>query len=160
MAAHTVAEVQTALNNLGFGPITVDGAAGPETDAAVTKFQTAKFGSGASVTGSLDDTTLSALFPSRTFESKPRTIQATIADYALNFVKSKTVYAAGALVALAVTWINTRFGFKVPPDVQNTVTALLISGFGLLIGVLQTAFNSPHMTTKQPAVVQKPGEFK
>ncbi len=156
MAAHTIAEVQTRLKQLGFDPGPIDGTAGAMTDAAVAKFQTSK---GITSTGTMDPLTLNALFPS-SISDTPKTIQATIADYVLNFVKSKTVYAAGALVALAVTWINTRFGFNVPPEVQNTVTALLIAGFGALIGILQTFFNSPHMTTKQPAVVQQPSETK
>jgi len=156
MADHTIAEVQTALNKAGFGPITVDGAQGPQTDGAVAKFQTSK---GIPATGALDPLTLNALFPGPV-TSKPKTIQGTIADYVLNFIKSKTVYAAGAMVAIVVGWVSTKFGVNVPPDVQQTVTALLVSLFGVLIGILQTFFNSPHMTTKQPAVVQKPSEFK
>ncbi len=60
MAAHTIAEVQTALNRGGFGPIDVDGVAGAQTDGAVSKFQTAR---GLTATGTLDPETLAALFP-------------------------------------------------------------------------------------------------
>ncbi len=157
MAAHTIAEVQTALNRGGFGPIDVDGVAGAQTDGAVSKFQTAR---GLTATGTLDPETLAALFPGAAVSTSPKTIQGTITDYLLNFIKSKTVYAAGALVAAIALWVNTKFGLNIPADVQNTVTQLIVYGAVALIGILQTFWNSPHMTTKQPAVVQIPSETK
>ena len=154
-SSHTNIEVQEALAALGLYDGEIDGAIGTKSSAAIAKFQESK---GLQVNGIPDPATLKALFPGPA-STGPRTIQATITDYALNFLKSKTVWAAGALVAVLVGWVQTKFGFNVPPDVQATITTLIVSGFGLLIGVLQTAFNSPHMTTKQPAVVQKPAEF-
>lgn len=155
MAAHTIAEVQDKLSNLGFYNGDIDGLGGPLTAEAVAKFQEMKQ---LTVTGKLDPTTLQYLFPG--VPEGPKTIKATIADYALNFAKSKTVWAAGALVAFLVTWVQTKFGLDVSPEVQNLVTQGIVYAFGALIAVLQTAFNSPHMTTKQPGVVQKPAEFK
>lgn len=156
MASHTILEVQTKLNSLGYNPGPLDGSAGTLTDGAVVKFQADK---GLPATGTLDPVTLNALFPSA-ISNTPKTIQATIADYVLNFVKSKTVYAAGALVAAIALWVNTKFGLTLPQGVQDTVTQLLVYGAMALVGVFQTFFNSPHMTTKQPAVVQQPSETK
>jgi len=53
-----VKKVQTALNGLGLGPLTVDGMHGPMTGAAIKKFQAQK---GLSATGTIDDATLTAL---------------------------------------------------------------------------------------------------
>jgi hypothetical protein len=53
-----VKAVQTKLNNLGFGPIAVDGKAGPLTAKALEKFQKQK---GLMMTGILDTSTLKGL---------------------------------------------------------------------------------------------------
>lgn len=155
MASHTIAEVQTALNKAGFGPVAVDGAAGPQTDAAVAKFQTDK---GLTATGTLDPTTLNVLFPGPV--TTPKTIQGTITDYILNLVKSKSAWAAAAGAAAIVAWINTRFGLNLGQDVQNLITGILAAVLAVVVGFFQTFMNSPHMTTKQPAVVQQPAETK
>jgi len=54
----TTCEVQAALNRLGFGPLVVDGAAGPKTKTAVAAFQQA---SGIAADGVLTDVTRAAL---------------------------------------------------------------------------------------------------
>ncbi len=153
--AHTIAEVQTVLNAQGYGPIAVDGAAGPQTDAAVSKYQAAK---GITVTGTLDDRTLSALFPISTMNDpgKPRTIQATFQDYILNLVKSKSTWLSLASATTIVAFLNTHFGLNLGPTETNAIAAIMAFGFTALIGVAQTFMNSPHMTNKQPAVVQQP----
>ncbi len=162
--AHTIKEVQQRLMKLGYdvGPSRDDGIAGTDTDKAVAKFQSDMKAKGLRLeaTGALDPDTLDALFPGAPITDKPKTIQATAFDFFLNFIKSKTVYAAGALVVLIAGWVNTRFGINVPPEVQNTVTQLLVYAGAALIGILQTWFSSPHVSTKQPAVVQQPAETK
>lgn len=154
--AHTIPEVQQRLKDLGFDPGPIDGAAGTMTDAAVAKFQTSK---GLPSTGTLDSNTLNALFPGPV-TSSPKTIQGTITDYILNLVKSKSAWAAAAGAAAIVAWINTRFGLNLGPDVQNLITGILAAILAVAVGFFQTFMNSPHMTTKQPAVVMQPAETK
>lgn len=155
MSTHTTTEVQQALKTLGFDPGQIDGAIGPKSSAAIAKFQESK---GLKVNGIPDPMTLRALFPTQA-DIGPRTIQATAADWFLNFAKSKSVWAAGALVALVVSWLSTRFGLDVPADVQSLVTSLLVIAFAGAIGVIQTWFNNPHVVNRQPPVVQKPAEL-
>lgn len=154
--AKTVEEIQAKLKAAGLYLGDVDGLAGKVTSAAVVAFQKTR---GLPETGVVDPNTLSALFPGA-LPSGPTTIKGKLADYALNLVKSKTVWAATALVGLLVAWVQTKFGLTVSPEMQTTVTTLISTGLLALVGVLQTAFNSPHMTTKQPAVVQQPAEHK
>ncbi len=154
--AKTVEEIQTKLKQLGLYAGEVDGLAGKVTSEAVVAFQKER---GLPETSKVDPDTLKALFPSIDITG-PTTIKGKLTDYLLNLVKSKTVWAATVLVGVLVTWVQTKFGFSVSPDVQATVTTLLSTGLLALIGVLQSAFNSPHMTTKQPAVVQQPAEHK
>ena len=87
-------------------------------------------------------------------------IGATVADYFLNFITSKIAWAAAAMVAVAVAWINTRFGYNVPPEVQNTVTALIVSGFGALIMLLRTFANAPKVVSKMPETITAKGAMK
>lgn len=155
MAAHSISDVQDKLTNLGFYNGDIDGLGGPLTAEAVGKFQEMKQ---LPVTGKLDPTTLQYLFPG--IPEGPKTIKATIADYVLNLVKGKTAWAAAALTALIVGWVQTKFGFSVPAELKDAITTILSLAGGGLILLLQAAFNSPHMTTKQPGVVQKPAEFK
>lgn len=155
---HTNEEAQTALNKAGFGPIDVDGAAGPQTAEAVTKFQTAK---GLTITGQLDDDTLTKLFPPRTSleASGPRGIQATIQDWILNAVTSKINGVAAALAAAVLLWINTKFGLTVSPEIETWVTGGLVMVGTALIGLLRTFFNNPRVTKAKPAVILNPGTF-
>ena len=85
MASHTNAEVQQALKDLGYDPGEIDGAFGPKSSAALAKFQEDKK---LTVNGIPDDKTLKALFPSKA-NVGPRTIQATIADYALTSSRAR-----------------------------------------------------------------------
>lgn len=166
MTAHTVKEAQHALNMaMKLTPTTVppaiaeDGVVGKEETAPmIVKFQLAQEPP-LPATGAFDERTLDALFPNSP-TTAPKTIQATIEDYVINFIQSKIVWAAGVLVALAVTWINTRFGFNVPTDIQNEVTGLLVGGFGALIMWLRTFADAPHVTNVQPAVVKQPSITK
>lgn len=87
-------------------------------------------------------------------------IGASLADYFLNFITSKINWAAMALVGLAVTWINTRFGIQVPAEVQNTVTGLLVTAGGALIVLLRTFFNAPKVVTKMPDTITTAGAAK
>ena len=75
----------------------------------------------------------------------PNIVQATIIDYLLNMATSKINWAAAALVAVVVGWLNTKYGFNVPQDVQNYVTGLLVAGGGALIVILRTFFNKPKV---------------
>ncbi len=153
--AVTVLDVQTKLRELNLYSGDLDGLAGPKTAAAVVAFQESK---GLTPTGKLDPKSLGLLFPKA--PEKPRGIQATITDWVLNYAQSKIVWAAGLLVAAAVTWINTRFGFQVPPELENWVTTGLVSLFALIIAVLRgQGKDTPRVTSVQPAVVQKPTEF-
>jgi len=58
-------------------------------------------------------------------------------------------------VALAVSWINTRFGFNVPPDVQNWVTGLLVTGGAAVIMLLRTFFNAPKVMSGGTVVTKQ-----
>lgn len=150
---HTTKEAQEALNRAGVGPIDPDGNAGPQTAEAVTKYQTKN---GLAVTGLLDEPTLAKLFPA---SSGPKGIQATIQDWIINAVTSKINGVALALVAVVVAWIQTKFGFNVPQDIQNNVTMLLVAAFAAAIGYLRTFLNTPHVSAAKPAVILNPGEF-
>ncbi len=152
----TVLQVQTKLKELGYYEGDLDNKGGTLTAAAVVEFQKANKIEPA--TGKLDPATLEALFPHKV--EPPKTIQATFQDWILNGITSKTNWAAGAMVAAVVVWVNSRFGIQVPPDVEKAVTVLLVAVFGALIGVLRTRFDSPHVADRTPAVIQKPAEFK
>ena len=80
---------------------------------------------------------------------------ATITDYFINFITSKINWAAGVTVGLIVTWISTRFGLTIPTAVADTVTGWIAAGGFALVGILRTFFNSPHVASKQPAIVKK-----
>lgn len=155
--AKTVEEIQIRLKQMGFYAGETDGLAGKITSEAVVAFQASK---NLAQSGKVDPNTLVALFPGVVQTYSPATIRGKLVDYMLNLVKSKTVWAATVLVATLVGWVNGQFGIEVPPDVQTTVTTLISTGLLALVGVLQSAFNSPHMTTKQPAVVNQPAEHK
>lgn len=159
--AKTVAEIQEFLMKKGLYAGELDGLAGVRTSEAVVAFQKSR---GITATGKVDIKTLSAMFPTTITYADgaaiTSTIKATIADYAINFFKSKSQWAATAAVAFVATWINTQFGIDVSPEVKDAVTVLAVSGFSGLIWVFQTFFNNPHMTTRQPGVVQKPAEHK
>lgn len=157
MASHTVADVQAALQSLGFSPGDIDGEGGPKTAAAVAKFQETR---GLTVNGKLDPATLGKLFPSSLGEpAAPRTIQATMMDWALNFAQSKIVWAAGLLLAAVVAWVNTKFGISVSPDIQNAVTSLIVAAGAGLIAILRGwSIDTPRVASTTPLVIQKPGE--
>jgi peptidoglycan hydrolase-like protein with peptidoglycan-binding domain len=154
-ATHTNKDVQEALAALKYDVGDIDGAIGAKSSAAIAKFQEDK---GLTVNGIPDNATLKALFPS-SIETGPRTIQATAMDWILNLVKSKSAWAAAAGAAAIVAFVNTRFGIQLPPDIVNLITTVLALAIAALVGLFQTFYNTPHMTTKQPAVVQKPAEF-
>jgi peptidoglycan hydrolase-like protein with peptidoglycan-binding domain len=153
--AVTNLEVQTELKRLGHYSGDLDGLAGPETAKAVVAFQESK---GLPATGKLDPKSLAALFPGPVAE-RPKTIKGMFSDYVLNLVKSKANWAAAAMVATLVAFLNTKFGFQIDAQTQAAMIVVIAGAFASLIGVLQTFFNSPHMTLKQPSVVMKPAEF-
>jgi peptidoglycan hydrolase-like protein with peptidoglycan-binding domain len=154
--SHTTIEIQEALKALKLYKGDIDGAIGPVSSEAIGKFQEAK---NLPVTGIPDPETLKLLFPGPA-STGPRSIQVTMQDWMLNLVLSKTNWAAAAMVGVLVTFLNTKFGLNIDAKAQTALTVLIASGFATLIGVLQTRFNSPHVTTKQPAVVAKPAEFQ
>ncbi len=154
MADITNLDIQTVLKEKGLYTGDLDGLAGPKTAAAVVEFQKSK---GLPETGKVDPKTLAALFPKA--ETKPRTIVASLQDYVLNYAQSKIVWVAGVLVAAAVTWINTKFGIQVPPDLENWITGGIVTVGGLIIAVLRgQGRDTPRVTSVQPAVVRKPEE--
>ncbi len=59
-----------------------------------------------------------------------------------------------------VAYINTKFGFNVPQDVQNWVIGLIVTGGGALIMVLRTFFNAPKVVTKAPETITTAGAAK
>lgn len=151
--ARTVAEAQQALKNRGFDPGLIDGAAGENTAAAVVAFQKS---SGLKETGKLDPETLAILFPS----ARPNTIQATVMDYVLNYAQSKIVWAAGVLVVAVVGWVQTQFGFDVPPGVSEWVTSgLVLAGGGAIAIIRGWGKDTPRIASVTPAVIQKPQEY-
>jgi peptidoglycan hydrolase-like protein with peptidoglycan-binding domain len=152
----TNADVQEKLKSLGLYDGEVDGLAGPVTAAAVVAFQKSK---GLTETGKLDNPTLAAMFPS-TVANRPTGIQATILDWVLNYAQSKIVWAAGALALVAIGWVQTKFGINLPPDVENTITSLLVAGGTALIAILRGwGKDTPRVTAKSPAVIQQPARF-
>lgn len=151
--ARTVAEAQQALKNRGFDPGLIDGAAGENTAAAVVAFQKSR---GLKETGKLDPETLAELFPA----AQPRTIQATLMDYVLNYAQSKIVLIAGALVVSVVGWVNTQFGLSVPAEVSDWVTTgLVLAGGGAIAIIRGWGKDTPRVASVTPAVIQKPQEY-
>lgn len=155
--AKTVEEIQAKLKQLGHYAGEVDGLAGKVTSEAVVAFQKAK---GLPETGKVDPDTLAAMFPGTVVGYSSTTIKAKLIDYAVNFAQSKINGAAAALVAMLATWVYTKFGVQVDESTSNAVTVIIASAGGGLIWVLRTFFNSPRVSTKQPAVVQQPAEHK
>jgi peptidoglycan hydrolase-like protein with peptidoglycan-binding domain len=155
----TIKDVQLFLNRTDAAKLVADGEKGPATTAAVVAWQTSHGIDPA--TGNLDPITLAKMFPVMEREaSKPLTIQATIQDWVLNWAQSRIVWAAGALVALTLGWINTRFGITLPPDVEKLVTGLLVTAGGALIAFLRgMAKDTERVASKMPAVIQKPAEY-
>lgn len=154
--AVTVLDAQTELKQLGFYKGNLDGLSGPETAKAVVAFQESK---GLPTTGKLDPKSLSTLFPGSA-AGKPKTITATLQDWVLNYAQSKIVWVAGTLAVAVLTWINTRFGIAVPPDVEKMVTGGLVTALTLVIAVLRgQGKDTPRVSSVSPAVVQRPAEF-
>lgn len=154
--AHTIKEVQTALKAIGFDPGDIDGEGGPKTAAAVAAFQKAK---NLPETGRLDPATLSKLFPAIREPVGSRTIQATVMDWVLNYAQSRIVWVAGVLLAAVIAWLNTRFGITVSPEIENAVTALIVTAGTAIIAVLRGwGKDTPRVSTTTPVVIQKPGE--
>lgn len=154
---HTVTECQRQLIALGYlAAGEDDGRFGEKSLAAYNRFRASK-GLGPVVNTSMAELN-AVLFPSPIPIKAPKGLnimQATVLDYALNFLTSKIGWAAAAMVAVVVGWVSTKFGIEVPTDVQNQVTMLLVSGFGMLIAVLRTFFNSPKVAGKQPEIIKK-----
>lgn len=157
MTTHTAKDVQNMLKTEGYDPGEIDGQIGPKTSAALKAYQQAK---GLSVTGIADQPTLTSLFPAPPVVAPPRTLQASLADYWLNLIKGKTAWAAALMVTALVSFANTKWGLHIDQQTQAWLISGLTIGFGLLIGVLQTFFNSPHVATSQPGVVLNPSKVK
>lgn len=140
----TVKEAQERLIAYGFdvGESGADGDFGGDTQLALLAFQKHR---GLKENGKFDAATMLALFPEDAPQWRPNLIQAKLIDYVLNFLTSKINWAAGALVAAVVLWVNTKFGIQVPVDFQNQITAWLVAGGGALIMVLRTFFNKPKV---------------
>lgn len=155
----TIKDVQLFLNRTDAAGLVADGEKGPATTAAVVAWQSSHGITPA--TGNLDPDTLAKMFPVMDrAAAKPLTIQATAIDWVLNYAQSRIVWAAGLLVALAVGWINTRFGIQVSPEIDKLVTGLLVTGFGALIAFLRgQAKDTGRIASKMPAVIQKPNEW-
>ena len=153
-----VSEVQRRLIALGYlASGEDDGAFGGKSLAAYNHWRASK---GLGPVNHVSMVELEALFPIplplKIKAPKGLTIvQATIFDYVINFLTSKIAWTATAMVAVVVGWVSTKFGIDVPADVQNQVTGLLVTGFGMLIAVLRTFFNSPKIATKQPEIIKK-----
>lgn len=152
--AKTVEEIQARLKSLGLYEGEVDGLAGKITSEAVVAFQQSK---GLDANGKVDPATLAALFPSAVVGGST-TIKGKLIDYVVNFATSKINAAAAVLVGFLATWVYTKFGLQLSPEIKDAITVLIASAGGGLILVLRTFFNSPHMTNKQPAVVKQPAE--
>lgn len=156
--ARTIVDYQGKLIALGFdcGPDGADGIYGADTMRAVRRFQQKNQ---LPLTGQLDSAVRLALFPEDRPAPPPspwsNIVNATIADYFLNFITSKINWAAGITVGLIVTWISTQFGFHVPPDVVTYVTGLIASGGFALVGILRTFFNKPKVVQGGKAVAPK-----
>lgn len=153
-----IKDVQLFLNRTNKAGLVVDGEKGPATTAAVASWQKDH---GLTETGILDPETLAKMFPKmEQAASKPLTIQATIQDYFLNFAQSKIVWVAGALVAAVVAWVNTRFGFKVPPEIVNWVTSGLVTLGGALIMWWRTrGTDTSKIAAVAPAVILDPTKW-
>jgi len=144
-----VRRIQERLVWLGYDlrPDGPDGDFGPITLAAVKKFQLAN---GLEASGQPTAATLAKLFPGATApNSGVNWMQAKFIDYVLNGLTSKINWAAGAMVAALVLWLQTKFGFTLPQDLQNSITIILVSAFAFLIGVLRTFFNKPKVVEGQ-----------
>lgn len=159
--AKTVAEIQEFLAKKGVYAGEIDGLAGVKTSEAIVAFQKSR---NLTETGKVDIKTLSAMFPTTITYADgatiTSTIRATVTDYLLNFVKSKSQWAATSAVLFITAWVQTRFGLTLPQEAADAITVLIASGFTGLIWIFQTFFNSPHMTNSQPGVVQRPAEHK
>lgn len=151
----TIKDAQLFLNRTNSAGLVIDGEKGPATTAAVAAWQASH---GIEPTGILDPVTLGKMFPAMdNATTKPLTIQATVQDWVLNWAQSRIVWAAGALVLFAVTWINTRFGIQVSPEIENLITGVLISAGGALIAFLRgMGKDTPRVASRAPAVIQKP----
>ncbi len=156
MPSHDVTALQVALNSQAGAALATDGEFGTATKTAMQNYQRSH---GLTVsdqpTQQLLDSlhiSLAADFPLQPIGQRSFNLPgfldgpiASIGDYFINFATSKINGVAIALVALAVGWINTRFGFVVPEDIQNLVTGWLVAGGGALIVILRTFFNKPKV---------------
>ncbi len=158
-ALPTIKDAQLFLNRTENAKLTIDGEKGPATTAAVVAWQT-KHGI-VPATGNLDPDTLARMFPAKDKAAdKPMTIQATAFDWVLNYAQSKIVWAAAALVAFAVTFIQTKFGLDIPPETQKWISSGIVLIGGVVISVLRGwAKDTGRIASKTPAVIQKPDEW-
>lgn len=135
-------ELQIALQKRGLYKGPIDGILGQASLAAMQAFERQQ---GFTATSYFDPRILPRLGLTQETQMPVSGVPAQIGDYILNLVQSKIAWAAAAMVALAVGWINTRFGFQVPQDIQNLVTGLIVSGGGALILILRGWFNNPKV---------------
>lgn len=137
--------LQAALNAAGANPpLIVDGVLGALTADAIRAYR-ARIGLGAGAV--IDNKLLSSLNLTETIMDNNIVggVIATGWDYLLNAASSKIVWAAGAMVAIIVGWISTKFGINIPPDQQQWVTGILVTAFGALIAWLRTFKNNPKV---------------
>lgn len=124
----TVQDIQSKLNTLGFGPLTVDGANGPKTQAAVKAFQSSK---GLTVDGVVGPQTLSALGMGDTPGAVPTGGSTTLGK---SFVSVAAPAISGIKQAVVDAFAGFSEGFEgytdfMYPDSKGLVT----TGIGNLI---------------------------
>lgn len=153
---HTAKEVQTRLIAYGFplGQYGADGVFGLETLNAFNLWRRSQ-GKPPIVGIPHLSELASELFPEDAPKPKPRKeniLDATIKDYFLNFISSKIVWVAAAAATALSTFLANK-GFNLSPEMQATVSQVIIWGGTAIVAYLRTFKNAPRVVTKPPAIV-------
>lgn len=133
LAVMTVADVQNALNALGFGPLVVDGIAGDKTHAAILRFQQVN---GLPADGVAGKATMAQLQNALAYLAAPPA-QAAVGAHPM--VIGATSHTPGKIAATASTAADIAYAAGASPKTAQTIATAghvaadlssLFSGFG------------------------------
>lgn len=131
--------LQTDLNALGYGPLTVDGQFGPATEAAVNAYQMAQ---GLTASGQADQATWDALSASPLSQPTPTSNTSTGTGSNTNVLSSITNWLSNPLPSSsgAVTSITGQASGGMDWKLIAAISALGLGGVVLTFGLVRGLF--------------------
>lgn len=163
---HNVTQIQQRLIALGYlRPGEDDGKFGPKSLDAYNHWRASKGAApvNAASLSQLDRDLFPEDYPNpkgTIMNTVIQSIGATASDYFLNFITSKINWAAAAMVGFLVTFVGTKFGFTISPEMAQWMTVEIAAVFGAIIMWLRTFKNSPRVVNAVPLVITTQGAEK